>query len=249
MIRTTRDSIAMRGAGVVHITQPAKGHRFTLDSILLADFCRVKPEESVLELGAGTGIVSLLLAKKHSRSSFTAIEVQSSLVDIFEQNISANSLDGRINVISQDLQKLKGVLAPESCHAIVANPPYTKEGTGRISPLATRRTARQDRAASLEAWLDLQSFLGNKGRYCVVFPASRMAELISLMKARKLEPKRLRLVHPYEDKPASLVLVEAVKSGGTGLDVLLPLIIHNSRGGYTDEVKQIYGSPGNSSAH
>jgi tRNA1Val (adenine37-N6)-methyltransferase len=237
----THDSISLRGAGVVQITQPAKGHRFTLDSILLADFCRIKPSDRVLEPGAGTGAISLLLAKKHPRSSFTAIEIQSSLIGLFEQNISANSLKGRITVLAQDLRKLKGVLAPGSFHAIVANPPYAKEGTGRISPLAARQTARHDRAASLEAWLDLQSFLRNKGRYCMVFPASRMAELVSLMRARTLEPKRLRLVHSHQEKPASLVLVEAVKAGGTGLEVLLPLIVHNSGGGYTEEVKQIYG--------
>jgi tRNA1Val (adenine37-N6)-methyltransferase len=56
-----------------------------------------------------------------------------------------------------------------------------------------------------------------------------------------LEPKRLRLAHPYQDKPASLLLVEAVKNGGAGLEVLPPLFVHNSGGGYTDELKQIYG--------
>ena len=230
----------MRGAGVVQVTQPARGHRFTLDSILLADFCHVRSKERVLELGAGTGIISLLLAKKHSRSSFTAAEVQSSLTGLFERNISENSLDGRITVLTQDLQNLKGALAPGLFHVIVANPPYTKEGTGRISPLAARRTARLDRSASLESWLEQQYFLTNKGRYCMVFPASRMAELLSRMRESKLEPKRLRLVHPCMHKPASLVLVEAVKSGGTGLQVLSPLILHGPGGSYTEEVKEIY---------
>ena len=66
-------------------------------------------------------------------------------------------------------------------------------------------------------------------------------ELISLLREKKLEPKRVRFVHPLHHKPASLVLIEAVKAAGTGLEVLLPLIIHNSDGGYTDELKQIYG--------
>lgn len=239
--QTTYDNISMRGAGVVQITQPVTGHRFTLDSILLADFCRIKPKDRVLEPGAGTGVISLLLAKKHPRASFTAIEIQSSLADLLEQNVSANSLDGRIIVLAQNLQRLKKTLAPGSQSVIVANPPYTKEGTGRTSPHAVRHIARHDRTASLEAWLDLQIFLRNKGRYCMVFSAARMAELIAALKKRALEPKRLRLAHPYQDKPASLLLVEAVKNGGAGLEVLPPLFVHNSGGGYTEELKQIYG--------
>lgn len=238
---TTHDSIALRGAGVVRIMQPAKGHRFTLDSILLADFCRIKPKDLVLEPGAGTGIITLLLAKKHLRAHFTAVEVQPQLADLFEQNIDDNFLDERITVIAKDLRRLRTTLDQGSFRVIVANPPYIKEGTGRTSPHAFRQIARHDRAASLEAWLDLHLFLKNGGRYFLVFPAARLAELVALMKRRKLEPKRLRLVHPFQNKPASLALIEAVKEGGTGLEILPSLVIHGSGGGYTEEVKQIYG--------
>lgn len=236
----TRDSIALRGAGVVHITQPEKGHRFTLDSIVLADFCRVRPKDRVLELGAGTGIISLLLAKKHQRTDFTALEVQPQLADLCEQNSKANSLDDRIRVIGRDLRKLGGTLDPGSFSVIVANPPYRKEGSGRTSPHAGRRIARQDRTAPLAAWLNLHRYLKNGGKYCLVFPAARLAELVDLLRRRKLEPKRIRLVHPYQDRPATLVLVEAVKNAGTSLEVLTPLIVHDKPGEYSEEMRAIY---------
>jgi tRNA1Val (adenine37-N6)-methyltransferase len=85
--------------------------------------------------------------------------------------------------------------------------------------------------------------LKNKGRYFIVFPAGRLAELVALMRMRKIEPKRMRLVHPYADKPASLVLIEAVKSAGIGLDVLPPLIVHEADGKYTEEMRRIYNLP------
>ena len=238
----TNDTIALRGAGVVQIAQPAKGHRFTLDSILLADFCRIKPQERVLEPGAGTGVISLLLAKKHPRSFFTAVEVQPQLADLCGRNIIDNSLEGRTTVIAQDLRRLSRTLALGSYNVIVANPPYIKEGTGRSSTNAIRNIARHDHAASLGSWLNLHRFLKNRGRYCLVFPAARLAELVALMKRRKLEPKRLRLVHPYHDKPAALVLIEAVKSAGTGLEVLPPLIVHGADGSCTLEMTAIYGN-------
>lgn len=237
----TNDSIALRGAGIVRITQPAKGHRFTLDSILLADFCRIKPKERVLEPGAGTGIISLLLAKKHPRAFFTAVEVQPQLADLCEQNIIDNALNGRITVMTRDLRRLDKTLDQGSFSVIVANPPYIKEGMGRTSPHAARQIARHDRAASLESWLNLYRYLKNTGKYFLVFPAARLAELVALMKRRKLEPKRLRLVHPHMEKPASLVLLESVKEGGSGLEVLPPLIVHEPGGGYTKEMGEIYG--------
>ncbi|NTW60685.1 MAG: tRNA1(Val) (adenine(37)-N6)-methyltransferase [Nitrospirae bacterium] len=238
----TSDSIAMRGAGVVHVTQPVTGHRFTLDSILLADFCRVKPGERVLEAGAGTGIISLLLAKKHPRAAFFAIEVQPSLASLCEQNITRNGLAGRMQMVRKDLRRIGRTLAPGSLSVIVVNPPYMKEGSGRTSPDRSRRTARQAHTASLESWLNLHRYLKNGGRYCLIFPVARLAELVTLMRKRALEPKRLRLVHPHADRPAALVLVEAVKQGGTGLEVLPPLIVHEQDGGYTEEMKDIYGT-------
>lgn len=245
-LQITHDTIALRGTGVVQILQPAKGHRFTLDSILLADFCRIKPKDRVLEPGSGSGVVSLLLAKKHPRAFFTAVEVQAQLANFCEQNIIDNSLDGRINVIARDLRRVSKTLDQGSFSVIVANPPYIKEGTGRISPHAARHIARHDRKASLESWLNLHRYLKNSGKYYLVFPAARLAELATLMKRRKLEPKRLRLVHPYRNKHASLVLLESVKEGGCGLEVLPPLIVHEAGGGYTEEMREIYGLEGTS---
>jgi tRNA1Val (adenine37-N6)-methyltransferase len=236
----TSDSIALRGAGVVTITQPEKGHRFTLDSILLADFCRVRPGERVLEPGAGTGIISLLLAKKHPRAAFIAVEIQPSLASLGEKNIVDNGLAGRMQMVRMDLQRIGRTIAPGALSVIVANPPYIKEGAGRPSPDRLRRTARQAHQSSLGTWLNLHRYLKNGGRYCLIFPAVRLAELISLMRMRSLEPKRLRLVHPYADRPAALVLVEAIKQGGTGLEVLSALIVHGQDGTYSDEMKDLY---------
>lgn len=238
---TTSDSIALRGAGIVHVTQPATGHRFTLDSVLLADFCRIRPGERVLEPGAGTGVISLLLAGKHPRASFCLVEIQSALAVLGERNSIDNGLSGRMSVLRRDLRRLGRAFASGSFGAIVANPPYSKEGAGRMSPDRSRTTARQAGAVSIASWLNLHRYLKNGGRFSVVFTASRLAELIGEMRRRGLEPKRLRAVHPSADRPASIVLVEAVKQGGTGLEVLPPLMVHDPGGGYTEEMREIYG--------
>ena len=243
MTSLTHDSISLRGSGVVTIIQQKKSHRFTLDSLLLADFCRIKPRDKILEPGTGTGVISILFAKKFPGSAITAVETQQAAVKLARRNIADNGLDGRITLIEQDIQGLKKVLAQESFDVIVTNPPYTKAGSGRRCPSAARQTARHDASADIGAWLDLQCFLKTKGRYNIVFPAARTAEMVSLMRTRHLEPKRARFVHAYQDRPASLVLIEAVKAAGTGLDILPPLIVHVRGGAYSDEMKNIYGTP------
>ncbi len=239
----TRDSISMRGAGVVTITQPRKGARFTLDSLILADFCRVKPEDTILEPGTGTGIISILLAKKFPDAALVAVETQPAAVDVCRKNISDNGVDAHILFFDKDIKTLRTVLKPATFDLIVANPPYTRTGTGKQSPHAERLTARHDVLGDLRAWLDLQVFLKNKGRYVLIFASDRLAELITSLRSRKLEPKRMRLVHPYADRQATLVLIEAVKASGIGLEVLPPLVIHETNGHFTREMRSLYDLP------
>ena len=236
----THDSISLRGAGIVSVVQQKKGPRFTLDSLLLADFCRVKSRDSILEPGTGTGIVSLLLAKKHPRSRIIAIELQPSLAGLCRHNISHNSLHDRVVLIEGDLRSLGRQLKNSSFDLVVANPPYTRTGSGRLSPVQARFASRQDRFGDLDAWLDLQQYLKNKGRYVLVFPAARLADLVASLRSRRLEPKRMRLVHAHQNKPASLVLMEAIKSAGSELEVLPPLIVHDPSGGYSAEMRDLY---------
>ena len=242
MTEVSRDSISLRNAGIVHITQQKKGVRFTLDSLLLADFCRIKPRDRVLEPGAGTGIISLLLAKKFPQARFIADEVEPGAYELLLRNIEDNGLSENIAPVDRDIRELRKSLPPHTFDVIVANPPYAKAGTGRTSPLPTRHLARQGQTAPIDAWLDLKNLLKNKGKYCLVFPANRASEILDHLRTRGLEPKRIRFVHPYLHKPASLVLVEAMRSAGSGLDVLPPLIVHEQDGGYTEAVKEIYGT-------
>jgi tRNA1Val (adenine37-N6)-methyltransferase len=243
MSSLTHDSISLRGAGIVTIIQQKKGHRFTLDSLLLADFCCIKPRDKILEPGAGTGVISILLAKKFPGTAITAVESQPITVKLANRNIADNGLDSRITLVEQDIKGLKKILAQESFDVIVTNPPYTKAGSGKRSPSAARQVARHDASADIGAWLDLQCFLKNKGRYNLIFPAARTTEIVSLMRTRHFEPKRARFVHTYQDRPASLVLIEAVKAAGTSLEILPPLFVHEHGGAYSDDMKKMYSTP------
>lgn len=242
MTGVTIDTISLRHAGIVTIAQPAKGHRFTLDSILLADFCRIRPRSRVLELGAGTGIVSLLLAKKHPGASITAVEIQEEIADLCRWNAQVNGLGDRMTVIEDDIARARKAFRSGSFDAIVANPPYTGPGAGRQSPLTSRRIAREGGGATLAVWLRTASLLKNKGRFFLIYPAPRTAELSTLLRKHQLEPKRLRFIHPKADHNASLVLVEAVRSGAAGEEVLPPLVLHENDGRFSGAARDIYAA-------
>jgi tRNA1Val (adenine37-N6)-methyltransferase len=235
------DSISLRGAGIVSLVQPDKGNRFTLDSLLLADFCRIKPRDNVLEPGTGTGIVSILLAKKFPHIYITAVEIQPEAAACCRLNIVQNGLNDRITLLEQHIAQLKKLLRSSSLDVIVANPPYTRSGSGRQSPQTGRLVARHEHLASLDAWFDLQVFLKNKGKYILVFPADRFADVIMSLRTHKLEPKRVRFVHPHEGSAANIVLIEAVKSGGPGMNVLPPFILHEQDNRFSQELMKLYG--------
>ena len=241
MTFATLDSISLRNTGVVSIAQLKKGFRFTLDSLLLADFCRIRSRGLILEPGAGTGIISILLARKFPGTRVIAAEVEPQAFSLLCRNIQLNGLADVIVPLDRDIRYLGGTIESDSFDVIVANPPYTRCGTGKKSPSPERQTARQDQTASLPCWLDLQTLLKNKGKYFLVFPASRSAELITLLRKKGLEPKCLRCVHPFQDKPASLVLIEAIKNRGVGLEILPPLVVHEKDGSYSKEMREIYG--------
>ena len=242
MTLLTHDSIALRGAGVVYITQPKAAHRFTLDSLLLADFCRLRPRDTVLEPGTGSGIISILLARKFPASRLTAVEKEPEMANHARLNIDRNDLSSRVLLLEEDIRNLDKTDPAPVFDAIVTNPPYTKYGSGRRSPVKRKRVAREEISGSFEVWMDLQRFLRNRGRYFLIFPAARSGELISSLRSRKLEPKRARFVHSSPDKPALLILIEAIKAGGTGMEILPPLITHETNGNYSDEMQKIYGT-------
>ncbi len=246
MTDVTRDSIALRGADIVTLSQPANGFRFTLDSLILADFCRIKRGDRILELGAGTGIISLLLARKFPFAKIVADEYEPLAYSLLCSNIELNGLSDRIVPVDRDVQYLSRSIAPAAFDVIVANPPYGITGAGKMSPSPAKQLARHSHATSFNAWLNRQDLLKNKGRYYIIFPSSRAIDLLAMLREKGLEPKRIRFVHPNETRPASLLLVEAMKAAKTGLEVLPPLYVHSRRGGaYSDEMKGIYGSPSN----
>jgi tRNA1Val (adenine37-N6)-methyltransferase len=233
----TIDSIL---GGALTLVQPRNGYRFSIDSILLGRFVSARPRDRVLELGAGCGVISVMIAALWRPREIVAIEIQPDLAEMATRNAADNGLDG-LRVINAYLRarRIDG-LAPASCDLVVANPPYHALRRGRPSPNPGRRIARDESAATMADFVAAaKRFAANGAKVAFVFDASRSAELLRCMAANTLEPKRIRFVHPRADAPASTILVVARKGGGIETTIEPPLMLYDRPGAYSDEAREL----------
>jgi tRNA1Val (adenine37-N6)-methyltransferase len=221
--------------GALTIVQPSGGYRFAIDSLLLARFARPRQRARILELGAGCGVVSVMLAALHNPREVVAVELQPRLAALIAHNAILNKTQA-VRAICADVRRTIPGLMPGSFDYVVANPPYRAARRGRESPDAERRVARGGGGATLPEFIAAAArYANHRGKVAVVFTASRTAELIAEMKERSLEPKRIRFVHSKPEEAATMVLLEARKGGGIETIIEPPLFIYNSSGVYTDE--------------
>ncbi len=226
--------------GTVTIVQPACGYRFALDSILLARFARPRRRARILELGAGCGVVSIIIAALHEPKQVMAVELQPQLAAMISHNAALNRRP--VTAICADIRRTIPGVMPASFDYVVANPPYRVVHRGRESPLPERRMARSGDGDTLTAFIDAAArYARHGGKVAMVFTASRITELITAMKQRSLEPKRLRLVHSRAGEAAGMVLLEARKAGGIEAIIEPPLFLYDSPGTYSDEALAMLG--------
>ena len=228
--------------GALFCLQPRKGYRFSLDAVLLGHFVSPGPRPLILELGAGCGIVSLILAYLHPGARITALELQPGLLELLKKNIELNRFSKRVIGMRGDLRNIAELLPAESFDLVLSNPPYRKEATGRKNLLSEQAIARHEISATLSEVIAAASFaLKKKGRLAMVYPSARGAGLFYELRKEGLEPKRLQVVYSFPGDQGRLLLVEAVKGGGEELIILPPFFVFREQGGpYSDEMAACY---------
>ena len=225
----------------LRIIQKKEGFRFGMDSVLLAHFAPVGAKDRVADFGTGTGILPLLLIGRGKGSSFECFEIQESYAEMAERTMQMNALDNRVHIIRGDAAKAYEKIESCSMDAVICNPPYGIPGTVLDSPVAARSIARNQGTDTMKGFLKSAfRILKGRGRFITVYPASRMLHLMRQMQEEHLEPKRFQLVYPNEEKPANLVLIEAVKDAKPMLHPLEPLIIYGKDRSLTNRLRSVY---------
>lgn len=221
----------------IRLIQKKEGYRLSIDPFLLANFLRLKAGETLLDIGAGCGIIPIYLSSKGCANRLVGIEVQE---ELYELSLRNKALNGCANVEFLKGDVRAAGLPPGGFDVVVSNPPYVKAGTGRTSPGKSRLIARHESALDLRSLLDAAAhLLRTHGRLCLIYPARRLAELIGAAQGADLEPKRLRPVYSRQGTAAVLSMVECLKGAGKGVSVERPLYVYENDD-YTEEVKRYY---------
>ena len=215
---------------------------FGMDAVLLSSFAKVKTRERALDLGTGTGILPILLEAKNKGDSYTGLEIQEESADMARRSVQYNHLEDKVRIVTGDIREAAALFGAASFHVITVNPPYMIGDHGLKNENEAKYIARHEVLCTLEDVLrESGKLLGNKGRFYMVHRPFRLAEILSGMSRHRIEPKRMRLVHPYIDKEPNMVLLEGVKGAHPRMTVEPPLVVYNKDGTYTEELLELYG--------
>lgn len=224
------------------IIQKQNGFKFGVDAVLLSDFAKDARSKKTLDLCTGTGIVPLLLSAKTDTREIYGIEIQQDIAEMAQRSVEYNNLAERVFIKHGDLKDAADIYGRGVFDKITCNPPYMKCGDGLRNDSDTKTVSRHEIMCTLDDVLRASSaLLVSKGRLFMIHRPSRLADIMCAMRKHKIEPKRMRFVHPSCGKAPNLVLVEGMKDGGEELKILPPLYVHSESGGYTAEIDRIYG--------
>lgn len=215
---------------------------FGMDAVLLSSFAKVKRNESALDLGTGTGIIPILLEAKNEGVHYVGLEIQEESADMARRSVLHNKLDDKISIVTGDIKEASGIFGAASFHVIITNPPYMIGEHGLKNDNEALYIARHEALCTLDDILrESARLLKPKGRFYMVHRPFRLAEILGKMSAYGIEPKRMRLVHPYVDKEPNMVLVEGMRGAKPRMTVEKPLIVYVENGDYSEELLKMYG--------
>lgn len=210
------------------------------DSFLLGSFPKLHRGDRVCDLGAGTGLLGLLLLAREPSLHVTNVERQAASHALSVRNAALNGLDRQVTCLHGDLRDKAQLPTAGSFDLVVSNPPYFPAVSGLVSPQASRRDARSEVTCTLgEVCAAAARLLRYGGRFAVVFRPDRLVDLTDTLRQSRLEPKRLRFVQHTAAGAPSLLLLEARKGGRPGLTVEPPLL-HYTDGAESAEWQRMY---------
>lgn len=224
------------------IIQNEKKFCFGMDAVLLSGFARAGKGERVLDLGTGTGIIPILMEAKTEGESFTGLEIQEEMAEMAARSVKLNGLEEKVSIIQGDLKEASKRFGKASFDVVTCNPPYMNQNHGLKNPDEPKAIARHELMCSFEdVAREAAALLKSGGRLYLVHRPHRLTEIFETLRAHKLEPKRMKFVHPFADAEANMVLIEAFRGGRPQMRVEAPVIVYEKPGVYTNEIYEIYG--------
>jgi tRNA1Val (adenine37-N6)-methyltransferase len=227
--------------GYFIIQDPAR-FCFGMDAVLLSGFAKAKKGDHVLDLGTGTGIIPILMEAKTQAEYFHALEIQEDSADMARRSVRLNHLEEKIEIVTGDIKEASAIFGASRFDVVTSNPPYMTGQHGLKNPELPKAIARHEILCTLEDVVgEGAKVLKPNGHFFMVHRPFRLPEIFAVMQKYRIEPKRMKMVHPFVDKEPNMVLLEGVKDGRPRITVEKPLIVFKEKDVYTDEIYDIYG--------
>lgn len=221
------------------VLQDDDGYLFSADSVLLANLAKIGKDDTVLDLGSGSGVMSILLSVKKGAKKVVGVEIDSCTADMSRRSVKMNHLDDKIEIVIGDVKDVKSLLTAGSFDKAICNPPYFGGDDG-LEKTSQRAVARKQGDCTLNDFVFAASYaLKNGGDFFIVYKADRLVELITTLHQNGLEPKHVTYVYPKLSKGVDTVIISAKKGGKLGLQSST-LILMDEEGKYTEKVKELY---------
>ena len=232
--------------GGFRLIQDPEKFCFGTDAVLLADFAKAKARERVCDLCTGTGVIPLLMLARYPGSFYTGVEIQPDMAEMASRSMKLNEVEEQIRILTGDLREIRSFLPASSFDVVTVNPPYMKVRPDSLkNDSASVSLARHEIACSLSDVMAAAKYLlRTHGHFYMVHRPSRLSEIFEEMLKAGIEPKRMQLVYPYQNKEAAQVLIEGTLGGGREMRVEPPLITYEAPGVYTEAMLKVYGMDG-----
>lgn len=236
------DTLANSGYKIIQNPQKFK---FGIDAFLLSWFAHdgIREGQTVCDLGTGTGIIPFLLSHSSRASHITGLEIQEESASMAQRSVQLSNLQDKIDIVTGDIKQVSALFPKHSFNVVTTNPPYMIADAGKNNPEDAKAIARFEVLCSLEDVVAAADYLLQEhGVFYMIHRPFRLAEIFSSLQKHGMEPKRMRLVHPFADKEPNIVLIEARKNAQSRITIEKPLVVYETPGEYTQEIKDIYAS-------
>lgn len=223
------------------IYQNSDWFSFSLDSVLLANFVKVNNKMQIIDFCTGNAPIPLFLSTK-TKSNIIGVELQEKIYDLAKKSVDINNLNSQITILNKDVNDISNIYKTDSFDLITCNPPYFKMSEqSNVNNNEIKAIARHEISLCLDdIFKCARKILKNNGKIAMVHRTDRLIDIISSMKQNNIEPKRLKIIYPFENSKSNLVLIEGVKNGKPGLEIENSLVVHNIDGSYKEEIKKIF---------
>ena len=225
--------------GDYKVLQDDEGYLFSADSVLLANLAKIGSEDSVIDLGTGSGVLAILTAVKKGAKGVVGVEIDPATADMARRSVKMRKVDDKISILSGDVKDIKNLVRAGEFDKAICNPPYFTADDG-FGTVGAKATARKQGENSVEHFVRAGAYaLKNGGDFFVVYKADRLVEIVTALHQNGLEPKHITYIYPKLSKGVDTVIISARKGGKTGL-TSSTLILMDEDGRYFDKVKELY---------